>query len=271
MKEQMDNFESRMKTLWGSVCVKSKALLAKARKWTSHCASELSANAQDLFLKTVTWIIHTVKGLLNLVVTLVVDVWMGIWGLVLLLLSKVKAVYHYFRNRKAARLPGALQELVEEERAEERHEPEIPEMRPILVETVEDSAVPAVMEKRPRNGDFLKQLWKVLCTFGRAIKNTVKWIWRLRGLLMSLPVAFVAIKLAMFNMERLPELVGLDIQASGEFAHTVSREMAVYGPLGITAFCILLAISSKKPLFPWVISVFSLVLPPLLWFLNYYA
>ena len=88
---------------------------------------------------------------------------------------------------------------------------------------------------------------------------------------MAAPVVYFALKLAFQNAKRLPDMVGMDIQASGEFAHTVSREMAVYGPLGITAFCILLTISSKKPLFPCVISVFTLVLPPLIWFLNYYA
>ena len=270
MNKQMDDWNHQMETGEDRVCGENKVLLPKARKWLSCCAKELSANAQDLFLKTVTWILHTAKVLANMIVTLLVDIWMGIFGLAVLLMTKMKGIYQHIRNRKAARLPAVPQEHAEEEPVAELPEPELPDRRPILVETVEESDVPAV-EERPRKRHFFRQVWQVLCAIGRAIRNTVKWIWRLRGLLMSLPVAFAAVKLAMFNMERLPELVGLDIQASGEFAHTVSREMAVYGPLGITAFCILLTISSKKPLFPCVISMFTLVLPPLIWFLNYYA
>lgn len=292
MKERMNQYSTQLKRLWNRVRVTSKTLLDKgktqARKLKPYCqrgkealakawkclcrwAGELSANTQDLFLKVVTWFFHSAKVLANLLVMLAVDVWMGIFGLVALLLTKVKALYQYLRSRKAVCVPAVLEEHVDAEPVAELTEAETPEICPILVEGVEESAIPVVSEVRPRKRNFFRQVWKGLCAIGRAIRNTVKWIWRLRGLLMSLPVAVAALKLAYANMGRLPEVVGLDIQASGEFARTVSREMAVYGPLALTAFCLLLTVSSKKPLFPWVISVFSLVLPPLIWFLNYYA
>lgn len=111
----------------------------------------------------------------------------------------------------------------------------------------------------------------VLAVCGRYVKLTLKWLWRLRSVFMAIPVVWAAIKLAMQNMDRLPEQVGLDIQATGEFARMISRQEAVYWPLGITLFCVVLMFFSKKPLLPWVISIFTLVLPWLIWLLNYYA
>ena len=40
------------------------------------------------------------------------------------------------------------------------------------------------------------------------------------------------------------------------------------GPLILTCFCLLLMFCSKKILYPWLISVFSLMLPIVLWLTN---
>lgn len=93
-------------------------------------------------------------------------------------------------------------------------------------------------------------------------------IFKLRKVIMAIPVVYLAIKIAIENMDRLPEAVGLNLQSSGEFTMMVTREYAVYGPLGITAFCLVLMFFSRKTLFPWVISIFSLVLPYLIYFIN---
>lgn len=93
-------------------------------------------------------------------------------------------------------------------------------------------------------------------------------IFRLRKIFMAIPVAYVAIKIARLNMERLPEAVGLNLQSSGEFAVMVTRSYAVYGPLAITGFCLLLMFCSRKTLYPWIISIFTLVLPYLIYFTN---
>ena len=265
MKERMNKLNTQLKTLWNRVCVKSKAFLSEAQKCLSYCAKELSANTQDLFLKTVTWFFHYGKVWVTLVLRLLRFIWLAIAGLAIMITTKVKAL----RSPKAETLPSAEPEPA----AEVEPVAEVPavETTEVIPAITEEPEVPVAVKAKPSGKEILHRIWSVLCTIGRVIKSTVKWIWKLRGLLMSLPVAVVAIKLAVFNMERLPEVVGLDIQASGEFAHSVSRQMAVFGPLAITAFCILLTVGSKKPLFPWVISIFTLVLPPLLWFLNYYA
>ena len=66
------------------------------------------------------------------------------------------------------------------------------------------------------------------------------WIYRLRRFLLAIPVVLAALKIASLNMERLPEIVGLNLQSTGEFAQMVTREYAVYGPLGVTALCLLM-------------------------------
>ena len=110
---------------------------------------------------------------------------------------------------------------------------------------------------------------KVICARGREVVGLIgKWIYRLRKLFMAIPVVYMAIRIAVKNMEQLPEHVGLNLQSNGEFAMTVTRSYAVFGPLCVTAFCLLLMFCSRKTLFPWIISIFTLVLPILIWLTN---
>ena len=112
-----------------------------------------------------------------------------------------------------------------------------------------------------------------LSTWGkvkRVIGLIVTWIYRLRGLILAAPVAYAAMWLANYNMNHLPEPVGLNLQASGQFATTVSLELAVYGPLGLTLGCLVLMLCSRKIMYPWAISIFTLALPILLLISNIY-
>lgn len=105
--------------------------------------------------------------------------------------------------------------------------------------------------------------WEVLKTIG-------SYIFKCRALLISLPVLLVSIFQAAQNSARLPEQVGINLLATGEYAKTVSRPTAVLLPLLITIGCIVLTCCSKRTLFPWLISIFSLVLPLLIWLTNIY-
>ena len=106
---------------------------------------------------------------------------------------------------------------------------------------------------------------------GKVIGLVCTWIFRLRKILMSIPVVYFAISIAAANMKRLPEQVGLNLQSSGEFAMMVTRNYAVFGPLCVTGFCLLLMFCSRKTLFPWIISIFTLVLPYLIYLTNMYT
>lgn len=105
---------------------------------------------------------------------------------------------------------------------------------------------------------------------GYVIGQIFVWIYRLRRVFMAIPVILAALKIAAMNMQQLPEQVGLNLQSTGEFAQMVSREYAVYGPLGVTALCLLLMFFSRKPMYPWLISIFTLVLPLLIYLTNIY-
>lgn len=104
-----------------------------------------------------------------------------------------------------------------------------------------------------------------------SVINTVgTWLFRLRKPVMAAPVVYYALKLAAYNSSHLPEQVGIDLQSTGEFAQTIGRELAVMGPLSLTLACLLLMFCSRKAMYAWAISIFTLTLPLLLLFSNTY-
>lgn len=109
---------------------------------------------------------------------------------------------------------------------------------------------------------------KVFRVIGNVFRQIGKWIYRLRGVLMAIPVALGALYLAGYNMQNLPEQVGLNLLANGEYSMMVTREVAVLGPLAVTAACLLLVFLSRRIVYPWLISIFSLVLPLVIYFTN---
>lgn len=98
----------------------------------------------------------------------------------------------------------------------------------------------------------------------------VRCLYRLRKVFMAIPVVYYALKLASYNMEHLPEYVGINLQSNGAFADIISRNAAVMGPLAVTAGCLVLMFFSRKAMYPWAVSIFSLVLPILILLSNQY-
>ena len=94
------------------------------------------------------------------------------------------------------------------------------------------------------------------------------WIYRLRGVIISLPVVVAALKLARINYELLPDAVGIDLQTSGAYSQIVTKEVAVYGPLAVTALCLLMVLMSRKTAYPWLVSVMSLLIPLIILITN---
>ena len=94
------------------------------------------------------------------------------------------------------------------------------------------------------------------------------WIWRLRKVLFAIPVVYLALYFARLNWNALPEMVGLHLQTNGEYARYITREMAVYGPLGVTGGCLAMMVLSRKTVYPWMICMFSMLLPLLILITN---
>lgn len=95
-----------------------------------------------------------------------------------------------------------------------------------------------------------------------------KWGFQIRTVLMTLPVAVIAVLEAIWNTAALPAKVGFDLQSNGQFASTVPKIAAVVGPLAVTASCLLLVYCSKRTVYPWLISIFSLALPLVILLIN---
>ena len=93
------------------------------------------------------------------------------------------------------------------------------------------------------------------------IKALLRWAFQLRSVALSVPVAVIAVVLAVNNAAMLPG--GLSIGA-GDNVITIGRSVLVMGPLALTALSILMTLFSKKVTYPWLISIFTLLLPVVL-------
>lgn len=101
---------------------------------------------------------------------------------------------------------------------------------------------------------------------GSTFRMICMWAFKLRSVILSIPVAFVAVLLAIDNMFSLPETVSLclpstDAQGMVIELVTIGKGLACFGPLLITAACLAMVFCSRRVAYPWLISVFSLVLP----------
>ena len=93
-----------------------------------------------------------------------------------------------------------------------------------------------------------------------------RWIYKLRSIFMAIPVAFAAVVMAIYNASKLPEKVAVYFPALSDGETIIkmtelNRGAAVMIPLLITAGCLLLMFCSRRHTYPWLISIFSLVLP----------
>lgn len=119
-------------------------------------------------------------------------------------------------------------------------------------------------------GSGFRQVRKTVGQVDQVIDIVLQVLFHLRKLVLAAPVVYYAIKLAAYNSDHLPAVVGINLQSSGAFADVISRQMAVMGPLALTGGCLVMLFCSRKVIYPWVISVFSLALPILLLVSNIY-
>lgn len=114
----------------------------------------------------------------------------------------------------------------------------------------------------------LEKFGEGICAVFSGTGKAVRFVAGFKKIWMALPVAIAAVYLAIFTGSRYPDYVGINLLETGDFAILVTREIAVMGPLAVTAVCLLLMFWSKRTLFPWLVSVFSLTLPLLIWATN---
>lgn len=113
-------------------------------------------------------------------------------------------------------------------------------------------------EKKPEN------------TFNKVFGSVIMFFYRTRKIIMALPVAYYAFRIAFYNSVRLPSEVGIFLQNNGNFLRMIDRGTAVVVPLAVTFGCLTLMMFSRKAMYAWAISIFSLALPLLILISNIY-
>ena len=129
-----------------------------------------------------------------------------------------------------------------------------------------------------RNNDFLQKVgtgltsfWVKTQPFREGVVKVCKWAYKLRNILLTVPVAALAVIFAVVNMAQLPDAVMISWPMIRDGILViqdilVSKLLAVFAPLAVTAFCLLMVIASKRMVYPWLISLFSLALPLFFYF-----
>lgn len=107
-----------------------------------------------------------------------------------------------------------------------------------------------------------------ICTVFSGVGKGLRYAGYLKKIWLAIPVVLAAVFLAFYVGGMLPDYVGINLLETGDYAMLVTKEIAVMGPLAVTAVCLLLMFWSKRTLFPWLVSVFSLVLPLLILMIN---
>lgn len=111
-------------------------------------------------------------------------------------------------------------------------------------------------------------MMKILQSIGRFLKSAWQFVFCFRKAFLALPVVVTAIVFARRNLAQLPARVGLILSTDGTFSLLITKHQAVYGCLALTFLCLVFMALSRKAFYPWLISVITLALPPLLLLLN---
>lgn len=124
------------------------------------------------------------------------------------------------------------------------------------------------MEKEKKQWEFGRKLKTV---FGKikAVTDVIEMvvgkignaIIYMRKVLLTIPVVLLAMRVFVYAREELPQEVGLILQESGDFKYMLDRDAAMIVCAAITGACLILMYLSRRTIYPWIISIFTLVLP----------
>ena len=108
---------------------------------------------------------------------------------------------------------------------------------------------------------------------GSTFYHICQWIYKLRSVFLAIPVVFGAVVLAIYSAANLPDKVSIYFPSSAEKELLIKlvemdKGTAIFVPLLITTFCLLMMFCSRRVIYPWLISIFSLVLPLFMLFIS---
>jgi len=107
----------------------------------------------------------------------------------------------------------------------------------------------------------VKKFRSVTDPIDRVMAKIGKVLFHMRKFFLTVPVVLLAMEVFLYAKERLPQEVGLLLQENGQFKYLLDRNTAMSCCLAVTGACLLLMFMSRRTIYPWLISVFSLILP----------
>ena len=99
-------------------------------------------------------------------------------------------------------------------------------------------------------------------------KTVFRWIYKLRAILLAIPVVVYMVRIAQYGWANLPEQVGLMLSMEGGFDFMATRDQIMWGCIALTSTCLAMMFCSKKTLYPWLVAVVSLFMPVLIIYVN---
>ena len=131
------------------------------------------------------------------------------------------------------------------------------------------------MAKKKRLPGFLGKIqngyWRMRKTMepvDNVLATIGKVFYHLRKIFMAIPVVLIAMKVFAYANEKLPQDVGILLLEDGTYKYMLGRADTVNVCMALTGACLVLMFLSRKIVYPWIISLFSLVLPLFLVFSN---
>ena len=114
----------------------------------------------------------------------------------------------------------------------------------------------------------LEKFGEGICNLGVFFKKNWRLSFELRKVTLAAPVVMLMLWLENECARRLPDMVGINLMANGDFQQLIARDTAIGYTSAITVLCLVFMFLSRKTIYPWLISLFSLVLPVLLILTN---
>ena len=124
------------------------------------------------------------------------------------------------------------------------------------------------MEKRKNQPAFVRK-WKAFWSKVKSVTDPIERVvgkignvlYHMRKIFLTVPVVLVGMRVYLYAKEKLPAEVGLLLQENGGYQYMLDRDTALSCCMVITGACLLLMYLSRKTIYPWIISLFTLILP----------
>lgn len=114
----------------------------------------------------------------------------------------------------------------------------------------------------------LMKLKKTCRKIWKTVRRISAKIYHYRAAILAAVVVLCSVTLAVVSMARLPEQVGINLLSDGSFSFMIPKLLAVLIPFLITLVSLVFLLISKRTLYPWLVSLFTLTIPLLVLVTN---